>query len=872
MKPIKLTICGWGPYKEKVEIDFTKLDHRGLFLITGPTGAGKTTIFDAITYALYGAMSGEVREKGSVRSDFAREDTLTYVELEMSHDGKRYTICRNPEYLRPRKRREGLTREKENAVLTDEAGSVTEGTGEVNRALQQLLRLDLRQFKQLSMIAQGEFARLLSASPADKTRLLREIFGTEPYQRISTELKSRSGSLYKQVMEFHHRMDEDIRMYHFPEEQRAQWEALTGEGSCYHRCGEILAYLAEQRVKQQEKSDILTESFRQKEETVQMITAQLAEGERIQSLFEKLKQEKQRSIQLKGREDDIKGKEKLLEKQEKALALRPLEIRAEAAKKQVDALTEEIRREQKETALLMVRKAEGETFYEEREVIVRLYEKKDQLKVLTEQILGDENRLKEKETELCKLQEQYLAAEKEEEEEKRVYEQAEKAHRHGLAGILAETLTEGQPCPVCGSLHHPAPAKVKEGAPTEETVRKKKELYEEKQKGRMTLQGTVTALHQQLEELREALFLRKEQPQQLKRELMQESGTALVFTEQFTRQQFYEKERQYEQVLTLLTEKERNNKNRQDALQEAEEQAEVFRKEFEKKQAEAGFEELADYRQFLVEEKETKLLRKEISEYYAGCLANQEMLVHLQEETQKESLPDLEILKMRLVRAKQESEELLKEQTEAAQLVRDIEILAASLRDKQGKLDRLMEKYQMLKDLDDAANGNNKKRLIFEQYVLAAYFERILHAANLRLHTMSGGRYELKRMEQIQDGRSKDNLEIEVLDYYTGKYRSVRTLSGGESFKVSLALALGMSDVVQAGSGGIRVETLFIDEGFGSLDSESLEQACLTLQSLVEKDRLIGVISHVPELSEKIGNQIRVHKTNAGSGLEVVVS
>ena len=183
-----------------------------------------------------------------------------------------------------------------------------------------------------------------------------------------------------------------------------------------------------------------------------------------------------------------------------------------------------------------------------------------------------------------------------------------------------------------------------------------------------------------------------------------------------------------------------------------------------------------------------------------------------------------------------------------------------------------MKKYSLLKDLDDAANGNNKKRLVFEQYVLASYFEEILKAANIRLHLMSGGRYELRRMQQVSDGRSKDNLEIEVMDYYTGKYRSVKTLSGGESFKASLALALGMSDVVQAGSGGIRVETLFIDEGFGSLDEESLEQACLTLQTLVEKDRLIGIISHVPELAEKIENQIRICKTNAGSSIEVMVS
>ena len=177
-----------------------------------------------------------------------------------------------------------------------------------------------------------------------------------------------------------------------------------------------------------------------------------------------------------------------------------------------------------------------------------------------------------------------------------------------------------------------------------------------------------------------------------------------------------------------------------------------------------------------------------------------------------------------------------------------------------------------MKDLDNAANGNNEKRLVFEQYVLASYFDEILKAANLRLRVMTGGRYELRRMESVGDGRSKDNLEMEVLDYYTGRYRSVKTLSGGETFKVSLSLALGMSDVVQAFSGGIQVDILFIDEGFGSLDGESLEQACRTLNSLVEKNRLIGIISHVPELMEKIENQIRIHKTTTGSTIEVVVS
>lgn len=872
MKPMRLTICGWGPYKEKEEIDFTRLDNRGLFLITGPTGAGKTTIFDAITYALYGALSGEVREKGSVRSDFAGEDTPTYVELDMSHEGKRYIIRRNPEYLRPRKRREGFTREKENAVLTDDSGNVTEGTSEVNRVLQQLLHLDLRQFKQLSMIAQGEFARLLSAPPSDKTRLLREIFGTEPYQRIGTELKSRSASLYKQVMELHHRMDEDIRMYHPNEEQREQWESLTGEGSCYHRCGEILDFLEQHKGLQQEKSNVLKESFKQKEEAVQRLTAQLAEGERILSLFKKLEQEKQRSIQLKAQAVKIKEKEVLLERQERALSLRPLEISAETARERLNTLTEELKKEKSEIAILREKQTEGAAFYQEREAITQLYEKKEQLHSLIQQLLEEEDKLKQKEDELCKLQELYLMAEQEEEKEKRVYEQAEKAYRHGLAGILAETLTAGQPCPVCGSVHHPAPAGRETGAPTEEEVNEKKELYEAKQQVRMKRQGEITALNQQLTELREGLSLRKEQQDQLREKLGGESQTAVTFTEEYTKKQFLEKEKQYEQVLTLLKEKEKNHFIRKAAVEEAGKLAEVSCREFEAKQAEAGFADMESYHQALAQEKETKLLRKEISEYHAGCLANREMLIHLQEETKKESPPDLEMLKTALSQAKKESKALLEGQTLAAQLVSEIKSLIASLQDKREKLDGVMECYRLLKDLDDAANGNNKKRLIFEQYVLAAYFEDILHAANIRLRTMSGGRYELKRMEQIQDGRSKDNLEMEVLDYYTGKYRSVRTLSGGESFKVSLALALGMSDVVQAGSGGIRVETLFIDEGFGSLDSESLEQACLTLQSLVERDRLIGIISHVPELSEKIGSQIRVHKTNAGSRLEVMVS
>ena len=239
MKPIRLTICGWGPYKGKQEIDFTGLEKRGLFLITGPTGAGKTTIFDAITYALYGSMSGEMREKNSVRSDFADPETPTYVELVMSHGEKRYEIYRNPEYLRPSKRAKGLTKEREKARITCADGTALEGSSEVTRFVQELLRLDLRQFKQLSMIAQGEFARLLVAPPGEKTRIFRELFGTELYERMEAKLKGKALELYKQVMECRHKMEEDISLlsrealFEDQEKEERFRELISAEGYYY---------------------------------------------------------------------------------------------------------------------------------------------------------------------------------------------------------------------------------------------------------------------------------------------------------------------------------------------------------------------------------------------------------------------------------------------------------------------------------------------------------------------------------------------------------------------------------------------------------------------------------------------------------------
>lgn len=875
MRPVRLIICGWGPYKEKQEIDFSGIDRRGLFLITGPTGAGKTTIFDAITYALYGTMSGGMREKGTVRSDFAAADIPTYVELVMTHGGREYTIYRNPEYLRPRKRLEGMTKEKEKAILTEPDGKKVEGGNEVTRRIWELLRLDYRQFKQLSMIAQGEFARLLTASPGEKTKIFREIFDTDLYDKMAASLKGKSAQIYRQVMECRHKMDEDIdllskdRLF-TDEEAYLRWQELTSSESYYYDgLMEILEnQLKESRKKRKENQ----KQFEKAEKQIQKYTKQAAQAEKVRSLFEKLEAERVRSSKLKEKSSEIRQDEKRLKRQEAAEALRAEETQKQTVQSYTANLEKQLKEREDEIRQLQKQKEDGKFLYENRQKLQNAYQlaqEASELRGKEKELLGSCEKQKE---ELCKLQKQYLCAEEAEEESKRIYEQADRQYRHGIAGILGQELVQGMPCPVCGSLQHPLPAKREQDVPDEESVREVKAVFEQKQQKRIELHGKTAACLSQTQELDRQYAEYSGKRAEAEKALQEEKSFFGDYMEKQDVETFQKQIREYEQVVTLLEEK-------GIVLGRQKEELEVQRQEvislcakWEQQLLEAGFSSEQDYREVLTDPESLRMLRESIQNYQQECHTNKEMLLHLEKETKGLKEENLQEIQEKLKESNVWKKKLLEEQMELGSQARRMEKCLGSLKEKQEQLSGLMQKYSLLKDLDDAANGNNKKRLVFEQYVLASYFEEILKAANIRLHLMSTGRYELRRMQQISDGRSKDNLEMEVMDYYTGKYRSVKTLSGGESFKASLALALGMSDVVQAGSGGIRVETLFIDEGFGSLDEESLNQACLTLQTLVERDRLIGIISHVPELAEKIENQIRIHKTNAGSSIEVMVS
>lgn len=873
MKPVELRISGWGPYKELQTIDFTRMEERGLFLITGATGAGKTTIFDAIMYALYGCMSGEVREKGSVRSDFAKPDTPTFVELLMTHKGESYHIYRNPEYLRPRKRKgadgKELTKEKEKAILTLPDGSSVEGSSEVTRKIEELLCLDYRQFKQISMIAQGEFTKLLTASSQEKTKIFRQIFDTGLYERIAQLLKERSNAIYKEVSGYRHKMDEDVELYH-PLEESAEVFAALVQGEAYDYEA-VLAFLKEEKKRiGKEEKEVLAQ-YQKLEERTLVLNGKLVEAQKAAELQKSLERETERKQLLDHRKEEMQQKEILLWKADRAGEIRQQELLCEESAKQIDKIKQQIRHLQEETGLreqqiLSLQKLPE--YQADFEAACELQEK------LSEQERESEHNIKlckQLEAQLKQLQEVYLKLEQEELFARQTYEETEHRYRHNLAGILASELEENRPCPVCGSLHHPAPAAVTEEHLTREKVDQAKKAWLQKQEKTMRQHGETMAARGKAEQAKEKGCELMKTIGQLQERKEQLPGEIKVLLSKYTRKSFEGELNRLLQLRVERAEKQEQIGNLQDELQKGQE---LFREREEERDillTKYGFASREEYQGSLLSKEQIEAGKRELQDYEKNCRANEELLQHLKEQVQELVLADPVKLKEELKEALEEKravQQMLSKKQESRNLTERTYI---SLKTKLAGLKETMERYTLVKGLDDLANGNNKKRLVFEQYVLISCFEEILYAANLRLQTMSAGRYELRRVRGIVDARSKDNLEMEVLDYYTGKYRSVKTLSGGESFKVSLSLALGMSDVIQAQSGGIRVETMFIDEGFGTLDGESLDQACLVLQGLTESNRLIGLISHVPELSEKIPDQIRIHKTNTGSYAEVVI-
>ena len=885
MRPKKLILCGWGPYRGREEIDFTVFEQRGIFLITGATGAGKTTLFDALTYALYGSLSGEMRDKerNSIRSDFADSSVPTYVELMMEHGGKAYLIRRNPRYRRPKKRGGGgsdYVEEKENAVLRLPDGEVVEGVKEVNARLQDILVLDYRQFKQISMIAQGEFARLLTAPPRDKTRIFREIFGTGIYDRFSAQLGVKARKLYARVMEHVHRLEEDIRVLKagmdrsgWSPEMRERMDSLTeGDNWNYEELEECLAAMeaeAAQKVQETGTSYLNWESRTQK--LMERLTRQKEENLRVEQ-FLKVKEERERLLSSR---KEFAGKEKDLRLAVNAALVEVYEEKAAQGRASLEKNAEEQRRLGEGIRQLREEKASLDRVAGKRKRLEQLINKSELLEESRQSLREVNKDRKRTEEELAGGQQDFLSMEETCGCLKDRYEAADRERKHAAIGLAAGLLEEGKPCPVCGSLIHPAPAELSYTVISEEDLEELKKSWEEYQEKLTLTHGAVVAVKTRLEDIVYREQKLSGQVQELEELLMEEKEplyrTFLDMRAEDARKHLSSICSRAQQIQGLLEEK----KNARARLKEEEahikEESGRAREAFAAALLQYGFRSRPEYERARMSRDERDELNRELEEYKKRQAANSELYGHLKASIKSGEIKDLSGWEEELKQAGEQKKLAMEDQKLWDSHLREVKRTRKLVRSRKSVMEADRMEYGYVKDLENMASGSNPKKLVFEQYVLAGYFEEILRAANLRFRKMTSGRYEMSRMEEVGDGRVKDNLEIQVMDYYTGKCRSVRTLSGGESFKASLCLALGMSDVIQAMNGGIRVDTLFIDEGFGALDSESLDQACDTLMGLVEKNLLIGIISHVPELRERIDKQLVIDKTGSGSSVRSVV-
>lgn len=873
MKPIKLVMSGWGPYKEKVTVDFSKFENQSLFLITGQTGAGKTTIFDAITYALYGVLSGEVREKQTVRSDFATPETKTYVELTMVHQGKTYQIYRNPEYERPKKRgtqEGGMTKEKENASIDiccsdGELENIAAGATEVTRKVIDIMGMDAKQFRQISMIAQGEFAKMILASSQEKMVIFRQIFGTNIYANLKEELKRISSDLYRDHQMSCNRMNENIGLVSFEDEEFQT--LISGEKLNYDKIFEVLS-LREKEISDQAKA--LGKEEKDAEEALLLLQESLTKGRELNKDFQDLEKSKNELRFLEQNAEEIKELEGWLIRLKKAQTLVPVKQKLEYLKKDVSESEESIHKLKKEWEELQGQRQELELLYSYSDEIERGYELLQQLKDLEEKKSRLLESIAKQEEILKQRQDLYVTACENYEKEKQEYECADAVYKKAMIGIVAQMVVKGEPCPVCGSTEHPRVAKL------QEQVLSEAELTALRKKCEALLQKRDAAFAKAQEAKQQSDSL-KAQENDLQREADHRMLALKTFTE-FAKEtlegmckaEFSEKKSLYVKNESLCLAKKQQLEEVSKQLDVRKKDVAVAKTEYLSALETNGFDSEDAFLDILKQLDMLEEYEKRCASYHKRVAATQELCGHLEAKLKACKQVDLTAMEADFEVAATKRDDIKQRYRTVSTLHTNVKQAIAGMKNHLSECKKIQNEYKYYKDLAEITDGNNPKRLVFEQYVLASYFDEILRAANVRLYRMTGGRYELRRAKGVTDGRKKDSLEIVVMDFYTGKERSAKTLSGGETFKASLALALGMSDCIQARKGGIVVEALFIDEGFGALDEESLEQACNTLQQLAQNHRMIGIISHVPELRERIPNQIVIEKKHVGSDLSVI--
>ena len=820
MRPLKLTLSAFGPYAAETTLPLEQLGRGGLYLVTGDTGAGKTTLFDAITYALYDHSSGGVREGAMLRSKYADPKTPTFVELEFEVNGQRYTVRRNPEYLRPKARGEGFTTEKADATLTyaDGRPPVTKAK-EVTAAVIDIIGLDYSQFSQIAMIAQGQFTRLLNASTEERSRIFRKLFRTQRYQKLQEALQAEASALTAQRAAQKVRIGQILSGISYPPED-PDAEALDAlrQPEAQLLPDAVLALLDDLLARQETELTRLAAQRAEKEAALDALQQTLGRAQQAQKLQQELAAKRAKA-------------------QETAL----LEAaRAAARRKTLDELT--TRLAETETALAGL--ADTDTRRVELEADAsRLAQRGETLRKLEQSLTDCQRRAAAAKA----AQEQYRQAAARQTEAHTARDGLERAFLDAQAGLLAQTLEEGTPCPVCGSTHHPAKAHLPRTAPTEVQVNKAKQAAAQ----------ADSAAQEASAAAREALTREQEGRAQLRKDaeaLLPERFTSpegpVPLTVSLLKTALAEENDALHTAQATL--KQRQTKNHTDCRR--------------KKELEA---------QRKVQAEQRTALEAQVTAAQQASAAAQAAVQTLEARQAAEQTAQPK----KIAALKAEQNELLARRKALAAQEKDLNArllpnrrALADHRKLADQRDALDARWQWVNALASTAGGtlSSKQKIRLEAYIQMNYLDRILVHANTRLMQMTAGQYELERIG-AENQRSQSGLDLGVIDHYNGTRRSVKTLSGGESFKASLALALGLSDEVQSTAGGIRLDTLFLDEGFGSLDEESLEQAIRVLSGLTEGDRLVGIISHVAALKDRIDRQVIVHKERSGgSWVEIV--
>ncbi|MEG0049934.1 MAG: SMC family ATPase [Clostridia bacterium] len=1042
MKPIKLTMSAFGPYAGEECVDFSAIGSGGLYLITGDTGAGKTTIFDAIAFALYGQASGENRDTASLRSDFSGPDTKTFVCFEFLYRDARYVVERNPSYPRSKKHGDGITMESANATLYLPDGSIKTGSTQVTEAIRDIIGLDYAQFSQIIMIAQGEFRKLLSAKTDARGEILRKIFGTQKYLTFQRQLKEITSEGRKVLEECKRSIQQSAGSIQCSEDSvlYAQISACsTGDFYDALKTSEHLSQLIELDKKDekahsiikrelQNKLDKLTTAIAKAEadnkrldelataEVQRVILADqaeqmaatktgLAKGKKalytVKPMLDLLKRERAACTELTA--SLTQQREVLLEqepvfaacqiayqsekeKESQRAALRGILQALETAIPQYDTLEQleqSLEKSRKELALATEsRAAEALQLEKAKNKLTELRQEQEALKdapLVAQKLQSEQEALMSRQTQLSAAKETALALELEEaqlllqqsayteleadeETKTAAFSRQERLFLRGQAGILAQDLTDGSPCPVCGATKHPAPAPLEQDVPTEQQLDKLRtqasEAHALLQKQSGALAGAQAALQEKQAHLLQTVSGLLPDAPTLKTvtadialtlaELQQQDSKLLATkvavdanlvrlsdceTEQRTVQELEQTlERHQPQVLEqmnalrIAVEKQDAEvaakrgalpyPTRQEALDaqqdaqqtsaDLEEKMEQAKRDMETSQRildgvhavleeqgkrlpkitadmekaedsylqalhSAGFALENDYQLALLTEEEMISQATELEHYEQSVKTNAEIFANAQQQAQGLTRVDTETLAGERVPL---STNMTACETEIQTLSGRIQFnstISEQIANQRTKLEEAEKRYNLLLNLSQTASGEltGRTKIAFEQYVQAAYFEQIIGAANLRLTDMTSGQFALVRRTTAANLQSQSGLDLDVLDYHTGKLRGVDTLSGGESFEASLSMALGLSDVVQRYAGGIQLDAMFVDEGFGTLDDERLDRAVRVLLQLAGDHRLVGIISHVGQLQSAIDKKIVVKKTTAGSSIQM---